>query len=262
MKTRNRFGFTLIELLVVIAIIAILAAILFPVFAAAREKARQTTCASNLRQIGLAMTQYVQDYDEVLPIAFAIGANAATQPGCFGTYNFSIAVYGQVWNWMDDVYPYVKSSGVFECPDYTLGTNSSNSHDYDTNYMVLPEGHAEPGWFTGAPTCQPMSWNTTDKPVSIAKITRPTTLMMACESSSPDRYGIGSNAGATPLNDGGIDKTRVYTGGTLGMTPAYYHSGLSNFLYCDGHVKAIQFSQINLLRDGRGDVSQGDPEGI
>ena len=64
MQTR---GFTLIELLVVIAIIAILAAILFPVFAKAREKARQTTCTSNMRQIGLGMVQYVQDYDELYP---------------------------------------------------------------------------------------------------------------------------------------------------------------------------------------------------
>src|ERR1700722_16915261 len=63
----KRTGFTLIELLVVIAIIAILAAILFPVFAAAREKARQTSCASNLKQIGLAILQYAQDYDELYP---------------------------------------------------------------------------------------------------------------------------------------------------------------------------------------------------
>jgi len=63
-RTRSRSGFTLIELLVVIAIIAILAAILFPVFAQAREKARQASCESNEKQIGLAITQYVQDYDE------------------------------------------------------------------------------------------------------------------------------------------------------------------------------------------------------
>ena len=68
--SRNRNAFTLIELLVVIAIIAILAAILFPVFAKAREKARQTSCASNLKQIGLAVMQYAQDNDENLAAAW------------------------------------------------------------------------------------------------------------------------------------------------------------------------------------------------
>ncbi|MFA4044255.1 MAG: hypothetical protein HZRFUVUK_001041, partial [Candidatus Fervidibacterota bacterium] len=70
MKRRMHRGFTLIELLVVIAIIAILAAILFPVFARAREKARQASCQSNLKQIGLAIFQYAQDYDERLPLAW------------------------------------------------------------------------------------------------------------------------------------------------------------------------------------------------
>ena len=71
---RNRRGFTLIELLVVIAIIAILAAILFPVFAQAREKARQTTCLSNMKQMGTAIMMYVQDYDEVTPANRTAGA--------------------------------------------------------------------------------------------------------------------------------------------------------------------------------------------
>jgi len=78
MKIRS-FGFTLIELLVVIAIIAILAAILFPVFAKAREKARQTSCASNLKQIGLAFLQYGQDYDEIMPMG-ALTNKGGTPP--------------------------------------------------------------------------------------------------------------------------------------------------------------------------------------
>ena len=81
----RRKGFTLIELLVVIAIIAILAAILFPVFAKAREKARTSSCQSNLKQIGLAITQYVQDYDETLPQRY-MGAEAYSWRVCVSPY--------------------------------------------------------------------------------------------------------------------------------------------------------------------------------
>jgi prepilin-type N-terminal cleavage/methylation domain-containing protein len=98
----HRRGFTLIELLVVIAIIAILAAILFPVFARAREQARKTTCLNNLRQIGTAILMYAQDYDERLPPQ-AVGA----QP--------SLAAFG----WADLIYPYVKNEKVFDDPSAT-----------------------------------------------------------------------------------------------------------------------------------------------
>ncbi len=94
----RRRGFTLIELLVVIAIIAILAAILFPVFARAREKARQTSCLSNVKQIMLGVMMYAQDYDEVLPI----GSNWTTPAGSI------------VWD--QALEPYVKNQQVFICP--------------------------------------------------------------------------------------------------------------------------------------------------
>ena len=109
MKRTN--GFTLIELLVVIAIIAILAAILFPVFAKAREKARQTTCASNLKQIGLGFMQYIQDYDEITP-----------------------ALWSQYAGWEAGVYPYLKSTGVFACPD-DFNPNAAPA-SYMMNYNV------------------------------------------------------------------------------------------------------------------------------
>src|SRR3954462_5319454 len=90
--TPKRQGFTLIELLVVIAIIAILAAILFPVFSKAREKARQTTCASNLKEIGLALQQYVQDYDSVFPHGYVIYDN--TSASCVPTKNWYVLQVG------------------------------------------------------------------------------------------------------------------------------------------------------------------------
>ncbi|BDI29550.1 hypothetical protein CCAX7_16010 [Capsulimonas corticalis] len=96
----------MIELLVVIAIIAILAAILFPVFAKAREKARQTSCASNLKQIGLGMLQYVQDNDETLAPQF-LGGYVPSNPAT-GSYK-----------WMDMIYPYEKNTQIFSCNDKT-----------------------------------------------------------------------------------------------------------------------------------------------
>jgi len=102
----RRSGFTLIELLVVIAIIAILAAILFPVFARARESARKTQCLSNMRQLGTAITMYSNDYDEYFP-ELASG-------GCWRR----AAIANSLWS--RQIYPYVKNKGVFECPSASI----------------------------------------------------------------------------------------------------------------------------------------------
>ena len=107
---KKQIAFTLIELLVVIAIIAILAAILFPVFAKAREKARQATCASNLKQIGLGLIQYTQDYDEAMVPAITGNGAASTSTSAY--------------LWTDAIYPYTKSGAIYICPD-DLETNGA-----------------------------------------------------------------------------------------------------------------------------------------
>src|SRR5579884_2405452 len=133
---RKRLGFTLIELLVVIAIIAILAAILFPVFAQAREKARQAACLSNEKQIALAFLQYVQDYDEKFPgstDAFKVFDNipcSSNAPGSWdnpaqadGIFDWSWEQYDAGKNgemrmtWDVQIQPYMKSTGTLRCPD-------------------------------------------------------------------------------------------------------------------------------------------------
>jgi prepilin-type N-terminal cleavage/methylation domain-containing protein/prepilin-type processing-associated H-X9-DG protein len=120
---KTRRGFTLIELLVVIAIIAILAAILFPVFARAREKARQSSCQSNLKQIGIAWTMYAQDYDERYPrgSGYIACGTPADPPG-------TNTIYGLQGEWYLTCAPYIKNEQIFNCPSspYT-NFNSGNT---------------------------------------------------------------------------------------------------------------------------------------
>jgi len=114
-RSQGRSGFTLIELLVVIAIIAILAAILFPVFAKAREKARQSSCASNEKQIMLGFIQYKQDYDERMVMEWHWGHPTIGYPG--------------PTQWPEDIYPYVKNAQVYSCPSW------SNTAQYNPSIL-------------------------------------------------------------------------------------------------------------------------------
>lgn len=121
-------GFTLIELLVVITIIAILAAILFPVYAQAREKARTASCTSNLKQIGLALKMYAQDYDNTNPLMFS-GAWGHPETYC---------------RWQEAIQPYAKNTGIYRCPSGPLELDpySSLPMSYGMNTFNFSDGYS------------------------------------------------------------------------------------------------------------------------
>src|SRR5450432_4091017 len=136
---RSCRGFTLIELLVVIAIIAILAAILFPVFAQARAKARQASCLSNNKQIALGILMYTQDYDETLPMC----ANSLTNAG------------GALWQWYDGVEPYVKvgAGGYVTPPPNGFGRKQAGfwiCPDFKNNEIPMASGDPAPAVYAAS----------------------------------------------------------------------------------------------------------------
>jgi prepilin-type N-terminal cleavage/methylation domain-containing protein/prepilin-type processing-associated H-X9-DG protein len=203
-------GFTLIELLVVIAIIAILAAILFPVFATAREKARQTSCASNEKQIGLGIMQYVQDNDEVWP----------------AVYRQYVSSTGTMWPVA--IYPYVKSTGVFVCPSnttntydiYEQSTDPQISADYQGNANGFTDGWYEYGSSNGTgPFC-------------------------AVNAPGQKEAAIKSPSSTIALYENAWYQMSVvdeaYPGGWSYYRFACPHSRQTNYLFADGHVKSMQ----------------------
>ncbi len=198
-KKRTQRGFTLIELLVVIAIIAILAAILFPVFARARENARRASCQSNLKQLGLGWLQYAQDYDEMLPPTYTCSVSTGTT--CtVQRYWFDINATTQGL-----LSPYLKSYQIFVCP-----SNTTNTYSYGYNRRGF-------GLYPG---------NTTDGNVaSLSEIEFPAQKIVMADSYA-SRYYIYNDA--TDSQDGTV--------ATWGIYPDHLSTG--NVLWADGHVKA------------------------
>ena len=243
---RNNKGFTLIELLVVIAIIAILAAILFPVFAQAREKARAISCLSNEKQIGLGIIQYQQDYDE-------------KNPGGLNGYGGGSGYAGQI-------YPYVKSTQVFKCPDDgSIGTFRAASLANNSNMALANPVFAD---------C-----TTTADSLPIASYTAPASTVLLFEVNGATGYnidteilpaaqgGTASYCGGSPAGNGLGDAyspngyngqptpgtptdgkikyaTGIFPGETAGvgafLKPLGRHSDGANYVLADGHAKFLR----------------------
>ena len=213
-QSTSRKGFTLIELLVVIAIIAILAAILFPVFQKVRENARRTACLSNTKQLGIAVTQYNQDYDELMPSITSGGGGTKgenIQGGWMYYNNFGTAnlVFDPT---QGNIYTYTKSKGVYLCPDDSFGQAAGDSFAISSCVASLTRvNRVQPG-------------------KSLAAFSNPAGTMLFCEEAS------GGTAGST--NDGYFlnDQSAVIVAAT-GDNISLRHSGGCNVAFIDGHSK-------------------------
>ncbi len=210
-----RRGFTLIELLVVIAIIAILAAILFPVFARAREKARQTSCLSNLKQIGLATMMYATDYDDTMPMT--CNPDGGT-PG---------RIYGNRRYVHELVMPYIKSDEIMLCPSdaqpYTHGGGGAARPLLPTSY----------GWNCTPPLREPdTSWTTAGLGAApLSMIDSPAEKIMWTDSDILFSGGLTPNLFTSDPNGYGDDVCKA---------GFWRHNEWVNVAYCDGHAKAAK----------------------
>jgi prepilin-type N-terminal cleavage/methylation domain-containing protein/prepilin-type processing-associated H-X9-DG protein len=229
----SRKGFTLIELLVVIAIIAILAAILFPVFAKAREKARQATCESNLKQIGLATLQYNQDYDEAF---YPHRENGVPNPlvSQFPTTQITGNATGRTF-WISLLQPYTKSLGLFKCPSNPnawAGGDPSGAvcgGDPSANQSSIGCGGVGYGGENsyGHNDCFLSPAGTA--PVYLAGIPRPSSTIMVTDSTY---YGVA----------GDIDNTSGTAQNWVGSAPASSTSGTGDGL---AYTKQLSSSATN-----------------
>lgn len=214
-RNRSR-GFTLIELLVVIAIIAILAAILFPAFAKAREAARRISCTSNMKQIGLGLMQYTQEYDERYPL------RTVANPGVGNNY----------LSWAGEMQPYIKSTDLFRCPSHkaTNGNNMSDAGNFD-----IPSGYAavQGGWNGTQSRSVFGDFNT--KPIGLAQIVQPSQTIAVTESET-------FNQNVDLTNDPAASNSTLLWSG---------HLGTMNCLFADGHAKALRpFQTIDVTGGG------------
>lgn len=232
-------GFTLIELLVVIAIIAILASILFPAFATAREKARQISCSSNLYNLGLAFTQYVQDNDEAFPNA-TDGPNAKGVLGGWMYYSVETSPTspGMFDPTLGSLYGYVKSKQVYVCPDDGVGKQAGDS--YAINSCVESASPVpDVGVLNGAAFANGIK---TGK--ALAYFQQPSDTMLLGEETLASSAGV-----KVAFNQGSTDDGFLNIGTPNYISTRHAHGnnqGYSEVLFLDGHVKALLFPEVGV----------------
>lgn len=207
----KRRAFTLIELLVVIAIISILAAILFPVFARARENARRASCASNLKQIGISFMMYTQDYDEMMPLNNVTGSP---------TLETGKPAVSGVHHWFEMMFPYIKSVQVFNCPstDQTtyrpyIGQYNYGFFDYGYNYATASSG---------------MCPATGGVDLHVSKLSAIDDVAGTVEVVDANYYLVNPKGTAYAAAGNAVDR----------------HLDTNNVLFVDGHVKSIKYTNL------------------
>ena len=235
-------GFTLIELLVVVAIIAILAAILFPVFSRARENARRASCQSNLKQIGLGLLQYSQDYDEQM-IADWYGGNQDTEPKASGL---------EKYKWYDAAYPYIKNEQIYNCPSQSfsnttstkstgpyiyygnLPADSGSSQRYGSYAITHGYGPDNDGCPAGLqctpPVSHPLQTGNAHQFVNLAQAAAPSTTAWVTDSTG--YFCLFADSGGISI-------------------PDPRHLETTNVLFVDGHVKAMKYNALE-QKNGQG----------
>jgi prepilin-type N-terminal cleavage/methylation domain-containing protein/prepilin-type processing-associated H-X9-DG protein len=259
-SSRRSHGFTLIELLVVIAIIAILAAILFPVFAKAREKARQASCQSNEKQIGLSILQYYQDYDEKFPSGlYGDNATIASAPATAAATTGITGSSGM--GWAGQAYTYAKSTGLFKCPSDSTQTTTTNvavSYGLNSNLPAVSQSvmtspsntvllfevngpqvaiasydeGAGVGYITGTEQLSPVGNGLTG------------TLYSGAAAGVPEAYGTAPSVGQYAT--GPISGAWATTGKPTDFAAQTgLHTDGSNYLAADGHVKWLKGEKVS-----------------
>jgi prepilin-type N-terminal cleavage/methylation domain-containing protein/prepilin-type processing-associated H-X9-DG protein len=212
---QQRVGFTLIELLVVIAIISILAAILFPVFAQAREKARAIACMSNMKQIGTATLMYVQDNDE--RVFFRRTTDLGDTRSGVSTPS---SAYGE--NWWNQLMPYIKDANVFACPSDstpTLSVDSSGNKTIPRSYMAVSAA----------------------EDLTLAQVADPVETIVVTEKQTAD-----TDSWIEPFN-GDFYPDPTHPGHPV--TVSDRHQGFFNCTFLDGHAKALNMSTVLASKD-------------